>query len=126
MKGTSQKMAASCKNTILEIQVLHLPPPTILDMHTKLGHMNRLQEIKVTNPDIKFPKHKHNNDFIWDKQFPQDQRKQVCDLKDYPSEEEVECAWKEGVDMARQLARKLGMHPNDNEPGDETSECDDK
>ena len=64
---------------------------TIVDMHTNLGHMNRLQEIKVTNPDIKFSKRKHNNDFIWDKQFPQDQRKRVCDLKDYPSEEVV-CA----------------------------------
>lgn len=27
--------------------------------------------------------------------------------------------------MARQLARKLGMHPDDNEPGDETSDGDD-
>lgn len=30
-------------------------------MHTNLGHMNRLEEIKATNPDIKFPIRKHNN-----------------------------------------------------------------
>ncbi|CAH3193253.1 unnamed protein product [Porites evermanni] len=34
---------------------------TFLDMHTNLGHMNRLEEIKATNPDIKFPIRKHNN-----------------------------------------------------------------
>ena len=61
---------------------------------------------------------------MWDKQFPQDQRKRVRDLKDYPCEE-VECAWKEGVEMARQLARMLGMHPDDNKTGDETSHGDD-
>ena len=99
---------------------------TILDMHTNLGHMNRLQETKTTNPDIKFPARKHNNDFIWDKQFSQDQRKRVCDLKDYPSEEEVVCAWKEGVEMARELARKLGMHPDTNQQGNETSDDDKK
>lgn len=69
---------------------------------------------------------KHNNDFIWDKQFSQVQRKRVCDLKDYPSEEEVVRAWKEGVEMARQLARKLGMHPDTNEQGNETSDDDKK
>ena len=95
---------------------------TFLDMHTNLGHMNRLEEIKATNPDIKFPIRKHNNDFIGDKQFAQDQRKRVCDLKNYPSKEEVVCAWKEGVEMAKQLARKLGMHPDSNEHGDETSD----
>lgn len=88
---------------------------TFLDMHTNLGHMNRLEEIKATNRDIKFPIRKHNNDFIWYKQFSQDQRKRVCDLKNYPSKEEVVCAWKEGVEMAKQLARKLGMHPDTNE-----------
>ena len=72
---------------------------TILDMHTNLGHINRLQEINITNPDIKFPKRKDNNDFIWDKQFPQDRGKWVCDLKDYPSEKGVGCAWKELVEV---------------------------
>ena len=95
---------------------------TILDMHTNLGRMNRLQEIKATNPDTKFPMRKHNNDFIWDKQFAQDQRKRLCNLKNYPSEEEVVCAWKEGVEMARLLARKLGMHPDTNKQGDETND----
>ena len=36
----------------------------VQNRQTNLGHMNRLQEVKVTNPDIKFPKRKHNNDFI--------------------------------------------------------------
>ena len=85
-----------------------------------------MQEIKATNPDIKFPTCKHNNDFIWDKQFPQDQRTRVCDLKNYPFEEEVVCAWKEEAEMARQLARKLGMHADTNEQGDEISEGDKK
>ena len=86
--------------------------------------MNRLEQIKATNPDIKFPIRKHNNDFIWDKQFSQDQRKRVCDLKNYPAKEEVVCAWKEGVQMAKQLARKLGMYPDTNEQRDETSDDD--
>lgn len=85
---------------------------TILDMHTNLGHMNRIQEVRATNPDIKFPKRKHNNDFIWDKQFQGDQRKKVCDLRDYPSAELVIEAWKEGTKMAKDLARSLGMHPD--------------
>jgi hypothetical protein len=62
---------------------------TFLDMQTNLGHMNRIQEIRATNADIKFPKRKHNNDFIWDKQFAQDRRKKECNLRDYPSAEEV-------------------------------------
>ena len=65
---------------------------TFLDMHRNLGHMNRTQENKATNTDITFPACKHNSDFIWDKQFAEDQRKRTCDLKNYPSEEEVICA----------------------------------
>ena len=99
---------------------------TFLDMHTSLGYMNRLQVIKATNPDIKFPNRKHNNDFIWDKQFQQDQRKRVCDLRDYPSAGQVICAWEEGVVMAKDLARQLGMHPDDErEEGDDDDDDDD-
>ena len=35
------------------------------------------------------------------------------------------CAYKEGVEMARQLARKPEMHPHANERGDETIDGDD-
>jgi len=88
--------------------------------------MNRIQEIRATNPEIKFPKRKHNNDFIWDKQFPQDQRKKECNLQDYPSAEDVVEAWKEGIKMAKDLARRLGMHPDqDNEDGDGSGNDDD-
>ena len=83
--------------------------------------MNRLQEIKVTNPGIKFPIRKHNDDYIWDKQFAQDQRTTSVN---YPPEKEIVGALKEGVEMARQLARKLGMDPDTNEQGDETSDDD--
>ena len=85
---------------------------TFLDMHTNLGHMNRIQEIRAVNNDIKFPKRNHNNDFIWDKQFPQERRSKECDLKDYPSPQEVIKAWREGVDMAKNLSRRLGMCPD--------------
>lgn len=34
---------------------------TFLDIHTNLGHINRVEEIKATNPDIKIPIRKHNN-----------------------------------------------------------------
>ncbi|KAJ7387394.1 hypothetical protein OS493_004388 [Desmophyllum pertusum] len=96
---------------------------TFLDMHTGLGYMNRLQEIKATNPDIKFPTRKHNNDFIWDRQFEENERKPTRNLKDYPSADQVICAWKEGVEMAKQLARKLGMNPEtENDEDSEDSE----
>lgn len=52
-------------------------------------------------------------------------RKRTCDLKNYPSEEEVICAWKEGAEMARQLARTLGMSPNASEHEDETTDGND-
>ena len=48
---------------------------TFVDMHTNLGYMNRMQEIRVTNNELQFPKRKTNNDFIWDKQFDENQRR---------------------------------------------------
>jgi hypothetical protein len=95
-------------------------------MHTNLGYMNRLQEIRVTNSDVRFPKRKHNNDFIWSKQFAPEEMKPTRNLSIYPSEPEVTNAWKEGVSMAQSLARELGMCDNNNDEGEETEDDDDK
>ena len=87
---------------------------TFLDVHRNLEYMNRLQEVRVTNNKIKFPKRKTNNDFIWDRQFEQHERAPTRDLKDYPSEDETIKAWKEGISQAQSPARDLGMAPTNN------------
>lgn len=94
---------------------------TFLEMLTNLGFMNRLQEIRSGNTNIQFPKRKHNNDFIWDKQFPEDLRKQTCNLREYPSHQEVIHAWKEGLAMAQSLARELGMEVDESDESCEDS-----
>ena len=98
---------------------------TFVDMHTNLGYMNRMQEIRVTNNELQFPKRKTNNDFIWDKQFDENQRKRTCDLKNYPSAADTIIAWKEGVKMAQSLAKRLGMHPDDEQRDNAESDEDD-
>ena len=70
-----------------------------------------------------------NNDFIWDKQFDENQRRRTCDLKNYPSAADTIIAWKEGAKMAQSFARRLGMHPDDeqrdNAESDEDGDDDD-
>lgn len=47
-----------------------------------------------------------------------------CNLQDYPSAEEVKEAWKEGIIMAKNLACRLGMHPDGDEDNDDRQRDD--
>ena len=77
------------------------------------------------NNELQFPKRKTNNDFIWDKQFDENQRRRTCNLKNYPSAADTIIAWKGGVKMAQSLARRLGMHPDDEQRDNAESDEDD-
>ena len=68
--------------------------------------MNRLSEIRSTNPHIQFRKKHSKQDNIWHKQFNEDERSQLRkpDLGIYPTQEEIVKAWQKGIDMAKEKA----------------------
>eukprot|EP00112_Aurelia_sp_Birch-Aquarium-sp1_P006481 Seg17159.1 transcript_id=Seg17159.1/GoldUCD/mRNA.D3Y31 product="hypothetical protein" protein_id=Seg17159.1/GoldUCD/D3Y31 len=89
-----------------------------MDMARNLTAINRLNQIRISNPSLLFKKAHSKQDNIWDKQYPEERRRQLNAklidlLKIYPSKEEVAIAWKEGVDEAIKMAHRSGMVEED-------------
>ena len=87
-----------------------------MDMVRDLTAMNRLNQIRATNPLLNFRKAHSKQDTIWDKieNRQNELKEQLPDLlKRYPSKEEVVKAWKSGTELAKDMARRAGMGPGD-------------
>ena len=87
---------------------------TIFDMMQNLTAMNRLNHIRATNNLLQFRKAHSKQDNIWGKQYTKERRRELMQslpdkLKNYPTEEEVISAWKEGMELAKDMARRAGM-----------------
>ncbi len=96
--------------------VLNKHTYTMLDMMQNLSAMNRLSQIKASSPSLMFRKAHSKQDNIWEKQYADEQRRKDLTekleslLKQYPSKDNIENAWKEGVVEAREMARRTGMY----------------
>ena len=78
--------------------------------------MIRLEEIRVDPLAPEFAKPHPKQESIWSQQYPQPLNK--ADLAAYPNTgTEVE-EWKEGIKIARRLARSVGMAPEGDVNGD--------
>ena len=87
-------------------------------MVRNLTAMNRLNQIRASNPLLNFRKAHSKQDNIWDKQYAENRRNELKELlpdllKRYPSKEEVVEAWKSGIELAKDMARRAGMGPDD-------------
>ena len=94
--------------------VLNKHTYTIFDMMQNLTAMNRLNHIRATNNLLRFRKAHSKQDNIWEKQYTEERRRELIQslpdkLKNYPTEEEVISAWKEGIELAKDMARRAGM-----------------
>ena len=73
-------------------------------------HMLRLEQIRTHPEAPNFAKTGHcKSEIIWPQQYPGNWP--LADLADYPSEMETLEAWKEGIEIARTLAIKVGITP---------------
>ena len=86
---------------------------TILDMLRNHSAMTRLAEIRATNRNLQFRRAHSKQDNIWDQQYPAGERDIRSNLKEYPSREEAVSAWRRGAVRAQNMARRVGMHPFD-------------
>ena len=75
--------------------------------------MTRPAEIKATNRNLQFRRAHSKQDNIWDQQYPAGERDIRSNLKEYPSREEAVSAWRRGAVRAQNMARRVGMHPFD-------------
>ena len=91
---------------------------TFMDMVRNLTAMNRLNQIRASNPLLNVRKAHSKQDNIWDKQYAENRRNELEEqfpdlLKRYPSKEEVVEAWKSGIELAKDMGRRAGMGPDD-------------
>ena len=75
-----------------------------MDMVINITAMNKLNQIRASNPLLNFRKAHSKQDNIWDKQYTENRRnelkEQISDLlKRCPSKEEVVEAWKSGIEL---------------------------
>lgn len=109
---------------------------TFGELRRNTSHMIRLEEIRVDPSAPDFAKQHPKQESIWGQQY--ERPINVANLKEYPAiGTEIE-AWKEGIKIARGLARSVGMIPdidaidednnddgNDDNDGHDGSEGDD-
>ena len=82
---------------------------TFRDLRGNTSHMIRLEEIRVDPSAPEFAKPHPKQESIWGQQYPRPFN--MANLKEYPAfGEEIE-AWKQGIKIARRLARSVGMIP---------------
>ena len=85
-------------------------------MFRNLSHMIRLNQIEVDDNAPAFAKAHIKQENVWHTQTPGGQ---TCSLMDYPLANTEIDEWKNGMTMARELAKDLGMKPsyfrNDND-----------
>lgn len=81
------------------------------DMHRNVSHMIRLEQIQCDPDGPKFARNHIKQENVWHKQYDMANIQKV-DLTNYPPPGDEVKAWKEGIEMAQQLARDLGMLPN--------------
>ena len=75
--------------------------------------MTRLAEIRATNRNLQLRRAHSKQDNIWDQQYPAGERDSRSNLKEYPSREEAVSAWRRGAVRAQNMAKRVGMHPFD-------------
>ena len=68
---------------------------------------------------LNFRKAHSKQDNIWNKQYAENRLNELKDqipdlLKRYPSKEELVGFWKSGIELAKDMARRAGIEPNDN------------
>ena len=80
-----------------------------MDMARNLTAINRLNQIRASNPSLVFKKAHSKQDNIWEKQYPEDRRELNARLID----------WKEGVEEAIGMAHRSGMVGEDAEVDDD-------
>ena len=78
-------------------------------MVRNVKHMIRLSEIQADPNAPSFMKPHIKQGKVWDKQFHVDAQR--ASLKEYPEEGEEVKLWEEGIGMARQLAKEVGITP---------------
>ena len=98
---------------------------TILDMKTNLKAMNRLNEIRTKNKNINLEKHTVSRT-TYGKQYPEEDRPESerevhRKLKLYPNKDEISVSWRQGVRMAQDLGRRLGLDVRPR-PGDDDNQ----
>lgn len=81
------------------------------DLSRNTSHMIRLEQIRVdpNAPEVAKPHPKQES--IWAKQYPEGYEK-AC-LDHYLVHGEEVQAWREGIGLAKELARSVGMAPSD-------------
>ena len=89
---------------------------TLHDMLRNRSHQIRLEQLRTDPDGPKFARPHPKGESIWHKQCVQPFIK--ASLKDYPQHGEEVIAWKEGVLMAREMASRVGMKPDDDLPND--------
>ena len=96
---------------------------TFGDLRRNTSHMIRLEEIRVapSAPEVAKPHPKQES--IWEQQY--ERPINMVNLKEYPViGAEIE-AWKEGIKIARELARSVGMRPAIQVPNEDRFDDDD-
>lgn len=81
------------------------------DLSRNTSHMIRLEQIRVDPNAPEFAKPHPKQESIWAKQYPEGYEK-AC-LDHYPVHGEEVQAWREGMGLAEELARSVGMAPSD-------------
>ena len=94
---------------------------TFLEMRRNQRHMVRLAQIEADPNGPKFARAHVKQENIWSRQYNLAEEERA-NLKRYPANGEEVIAWKEGIQMAREMAVSVGMAPVD---GDENSDGDD-
>ena len=92
---------------------------SILEMERNINHMVRLQQIQADPNAPSFAKAHVKQENVWHKQF---NNFVSPNLREYPQDGEEITAWVEGIQMAQEKARYVGMIPttfNDNDDPDD-------
>ena len=84
---------------------------TYSDMRRNRSHGLRIEQLRADPAGPEFAKPHPKGESIWTKQYPAGQVK--ASMKEYFRLGEEIVAWKEGIKEARQLARDVGMLPDD-------------
>lgn len=109
---------------------------TFLEMRRNQTHMIRLAQIQADPNGPKFSRARVKQENIWSSHYNM-AREQPANLFEYPALGEEVSAWKEGMQMAQQMAKIVGMTPQgpvgggedsaedtDNDDGDSSDDSD--
>ena len=95
---------------------------TFGDLRRNTSHMIRLEEIRVDPSAPEFAKPHPKQESIWGQQY--ERPINMANLEEYPAiGAEIE-AWKEGIKIARRLAKSVGMEPANDAPDEDNNDDD--